>query len=750
LGSVVTYHSAVDENLVESMFYDFAPVQLVLDRIVRGYVAQTAITVSADALPSLYTGREYNHLVPFAALVDRVVDASAGLVFVQGYLSNIRNEPVQVHYHTEPGTVFSPSSYVAASGVITIPALTNSFRIPVTITQTAQNGQFRVVLDESPDGQYRLWKNYANVFIVGQIINAPPTDSFVVLSGTNNYCGSESTISAGMISPISNPDFELGNVGFVQPPQYVVQSSGGYSGSKFMRRTGVGLRVDCSDAVFHRVDPGVTVTLTGRIRIPSAGDIKGGRLWIYFYDSAHNTIGYGADAGTLNTTNGNWQLVTASGAGPAGTMYCRVVMDSTVSTTGTSDYVDFDNLQWDLIQPAPAYNLMGVGIRLLPGGAVQWLQNHIDSGSGFTPVATDNGRWYTDGNNVNPSSYESRFTEETSAGVFAAPTPWVGLGDAVSYYHTTAMQTPTSGASWIVGTLEIRNKNSLAIVRTVNLRAVAARQEGGNFCATWPSVADFALPSLPLTIFASPSITTIPNTGTETRTIGLVIGGGAGSYVTTASVVNQPSRGTLSIVSISDTQMVVSAGVASSTTAGTNGLVRVSVVSGASSGTLDIIFVDTLGSGGGSGGGGGCPTIGMFVESMRGTIRAGDVMVGDSLRLGDCETGTEVWGVVTHSAPCLEPCVRIELDNGLWLESSASAPIATAQGPMLAPEVAGLQVYNKLFGYQGYSNVTSVSDIGECMVQFITVGDRYYWVGGSIGQYVLHHNLKRAPSDGLP
>ena len=317
----------------------------------------------------------------------------------------------------------------------------------------------------------------------------------------------------------------------------------------------------------------------------------------------------------------------------------------------------------------------------------------------------------------------------------------------VEYYSTVAMQSPTAGAKWLVGTFEIRNRNSLAILQTIPVRAVNSRVPGGAFCAAWPAVDDFEIPTLALAVTVTPVTTTIPNTGTIVRSFVVNCTGGTGVYTPSAAVTVQPSRGTLTVNSVTPFALNVTASVVSATSAGSPGNVRLTVVSGAETVQIDIPFTDAFvyvppGGGPGGGPGIGCPTLDMYVSTRYGNIPAGQVMVGEEILLADQHTGEEVYGTVTRAETMLEECVHIELSNGVWLDCSTSAPLGTADGQILAPESGGIEVYSKLLGHKAYNDVVSVESIGQREVRLITVGDRFYWVGGAPGKYVLHHNIK--------
>ena len=741
LGAVITYRSLIDEGLVETMFYDLAPVHLVLERIVRGYVAHAELTVAADALPSVYTGRAYPDLTPRAAVVDRGAEPGDGLIYVQGYLSNIRNEPIQVQYRTVPGTVSSPSSYLEAAGAVTVPAGTVAFRIPVTILDTAQLGYFRVYIDPSLTDpvEYTIWKQYATVTIDGDVIPPPNPDAYVVWDGAAHYCYSEATSTPGSPDPLRNGSFDDGNDNWTVDPRWQVMLSGGYDGGPYMRRLGgsVGVSILASEA--HRVAPGTAVELRGRIRLSSTATNMGARIHVFFYDVNGTRIETALNPTVFQGVANMWTEYVATGLAPPNAWWARAAIDSTMN--GSSATADFDQLSWDLPLMVSDYNDIGVGLRLLPTGEVQWLARRIaDAG---VPSAVPGGRWYAAGHAVNAAAYEARFTEETAEGVYAEPTAWTVLGTAVEYYRTTPMQTPNSGARWLVGTLEIRNRNSGVVVQTTQIRAVNSRVPGADFCAAWPDAPpDFTVPTVGLSVTLTPTSAALPANGTATRSFTVAIVGGTGEYSVSAAITEQPSRGTLSLVSATETALVVEAAMVTATAAGTAGTVRYTVTSGSETVDVDVSLPDSAWQPYNPPGGGGCPTLDMYVVGRHGPMQAKYVEVGDSLLLADPVTGEEAWGTVTVAETVIEDCVRVDLANGAWLTCSRSAPLGTADGPVLAPESSGARIRSKLLEQGAYSEVTAVTDAGSRLVRHITVGDRYYWVGAEPGQYVLHHNVK--------
>lgn len=152
--------------------------------------------------------------------------------------------------------------------------------------------------------------------------------------------------------------------------------------------------------------------------------------------------------------------------------------------------------------------------------------------------------------------------------------------------------------------------------------------------------------------------------------------------------------------------------------------------------------------GGGGGGGGGCVAIESLLPDGR---RAGDIRVDDTMELADEKTLEPDRGVVTYSQRKTQPGWRIVTQGGVTLRCSASAPIPTPEGLVLAPELLGKRVAVRRDGAQGtttaWETVESVQAIGDIEVQHITVGDRCFWAGAHAGAFILHHNMKDTGGD---
>lgn len=156
-------------------------------------------------------------------------------------------------------------------------------------------------------------------------------------------------------------------------------------------------------------------------------------------------------------------------------------------------------------------------------------------------------------------------------------------------------------------------------------------------------------------------------------------------------------------------------------------------------------------SGGEGGSGGGCVHVDSVLPDGR---RAGDIRVGDSMMLGDEFTQelTTVLGQVSYSKEKTEEGFRITTSDGISLVCSASAPIWTDEGYVLAPHLLGKRVATRLDEEEGtktnFKVVEQVEAVGLIQVQHITVGDRAFWAGEEKGAYILHHNLKSTGDGG--
>lgn len=153
----------------------------------------------------------------------------------------------------------------------------------------------------------------------------------------------------------------------------------------------------------------------------------------------------------------------------------------------------------------------------------------------------------------------------------------------------------------------------------------------------------------------------------------------------------------------------------------------------------------------GSSGGGGCPTIDMV---MADGTRAEFVNAGDIHLVCDPETGEEVMAEVEAADTREMPCVELVTRDGARFKCSTTAPMATGQGEVKAPDMLGCAAHLKVSGTQYWSDVVEVNDIGMQLVRYIVMkpvrhaNDRYFWVGGPDGTLWLHHNAKDADERG--
>jgi hypothetical protein len=150
--------------------------------------------------------------------------------------------------------------------------------------------------------------------------------------------------------------------------------------------------------------------------------------------------------------------------------------------------------------------------------------------------------------------------------------------------------------------------------------------------------------------------------------------------------------------------------------------------------------------GGGGGGGGGCVSInsvfpnGNIAETVELDHMLATCDPYDFFNCGD--------NAVTYAATRLQPCVRLVTESGASLICSTTAPIPTLEnGYMLAPTLANQSVPVMRTNITKWENVVSIEDVGECLVRHITVGDRCFWAGETTDAFILHHNLKKPPSD---
>lgn len=125
---------------------------------------------------------------------------------------------------------------------------------------------------------------------------------------------------------------------------------------------------------------------------------------------------------------------------------------------------------------------------------------------------------------------------------------------------------------------------------------------------------------------------------------------------------------------------------------------------------------------------------------------AGNIKVEDSMQLADETNFEPSVGIVSYSKRKKAPGYRITTKGGVSLVCSDSAPIPTPEGLVLAPQLLGKSVAVRR-DRQGESKIVwelieSIESIGEIEVQHITVGDKCFWAGENVDNYILHHNIK--------
>lgn len=139
--------------------------------------------------------------------------------------------------------------------------------------------------------------------------------------------------------------------------------------------------------------------------------------------------------------------------------------------------------------------------------------------------------------------------------------------------------------------------------------------------------------------------------------------------------------------------------------------------------------------------GAGCVVVDAIIHEYG---RAGDVAVGDTLKVIDPVTFELEDGAVSYSEAKLQPCVRITTKSGVELECSKSAPISDDTGEqVLAEHLLGVNVPVSKHGLIEFETVMSVEDIGERLVQHITCENNFFLAGKKKGLYLLHHNAKK-------
>ncbi len=126
--------------------------------------------------------------------------------------------------------------------------------------------------------------------------------------------------------------------------------------------------------------------------------------------------------------------------------------------------------------------------------------------------------------------------------------------------------------------------------------------------------------------------------------------------------------------------------------------------------------------------------------------KAGQIVVGDVMKLGDERNFEESTGIVTFSQRKKALCYRITTVGGVTLVCSKTAPIPTPDGLILAPNLLRLNVAvrRQVNGVIStiWEEVEQVDELGENDIQHITVGNKCFWAGEKQGAYILHHNCK--------
>ena len=132
--------------------------------------------------------------------------------------------------------------------------------------------------------------------------------------------------------------------------------------------------------------------------------------------------------------------------------------------------------------------------------------------------------------------------------------------------------------------------------------------------------------------------------------------------------------------------------------------------------------------------------------------RAGSIKVGDVIQLGNENSGDlETYvGQVTYSKKATMRGFRVVTQSSASLLCSDTAPIWTDEGFVNAPDLFGKRVAVRRDDkgiVTRFETVEVLAEVGMMEVQHITVGDRAFWAGETMGAYILHHN-KYAPEDG--
>lgn len=129
----------------------------------------------------------------------------------------------------------------------------------------------------------------------------------------------------------------------------------------------------------------------------------------------------------------------------------------------------------ETIQDA-GYNV-GIGIMFRPNGVVEYrtATNTLKGGT-----------WY-DAMDINPNTYEVRFTGVATHPLSDPTGTWLSMGVNRFFYNQNTLTTDT-GSTWIDGFIEIRNRNTGKIVYYGSVKAVNSRSPVPGYCDTWPNV----------------------------------------------------------------------------------------------------------------------------------------------------------------------------------------------------------------------------------------------------------------------
>lgn len=142
-----------------------------------------------------------------------------------------------------------------------------------------------------------------------------------------------------------------------------------------------------------------------------------------------------------------------------------------------------------------------------------------------------------------------------------------------------------------------------------------------------------------------------------------------------------------------------------------------------------------------------CVSVDAFVHVRREGVemerRAGDVRVGDELRLMNPKTGAVRWGQVSVSETSPAECVQVVTASGLTLVCSASAPLGLADGgQVVSVDAKGHRVALEVHGAYRVEEVVDVIPMGRRDVQLITCENDFFLAGDQSGCYFTHHNKK--------